>query len=236
MTEGQSPAGVVIVAVDFSDASARAVALAGHIAHAWSARLIALHAETFDVPPYFTMDQVDRLEGERAALGAQAREYLSTFVATHTTTPAESLIESRVPAEAILHHADRAELVVMGTHGRRGPSRWWLGSVAERVLHDTPVPLLVVHVDSPVPSRLREITVHASGPATGNPALALALRLGRALGIAVRDLRGEPVTPESAESAGGTLRVVALPDPAHRRAVGSPLVRASSGAALFVPE
>jgi nucleotide-binding universal stress UspA family protein len=38
----------------------------------------------------------------------------------------------------------RADLVVMGTHGRRGLNRLLLGSDAERVLRDTPVPLLLV--------------------------------------------------------------------------------------------
>ena len=38
---------------------------------------------------------------------------------------------------AIIEAAGRADLVVMGTHGRRGPSRWWLGSVAERVVHES---------------------------------------------------------------------------------------------------
>ncbi len=32
----------------------------------------------------------------------------------------------------------------MGTHGRQGPRRWWLGSVAERVVHLSPSPVLVV--------------------------------------------------------------------------------------------
>ena len=38
----------------------------------------------------------------------------------------------------------RADLIVMGTHGRRGFNRLLLGSDAERVLRDTPVPLLLV--------------------------------------------------------------------------------------------
>jgi nucleotide-binding universal stress UspA family protein len=49
-------------------------------------------------------------------------------------------------AEQILERAQTAkELIVMATHGRTGASRWTFGSVAERVLHETRVPLLLVH-------------------------------------------------------------------------------------------
>lgn len=39
--------------------------------------------------------------------------------------------------------------LVVGTHGRRGPSRWWLGSVAERVARAAAAPVLIVHDDAP---------------------------------------------------------------------------------------
>ena len=52
----------------------------------------------------------------------------------------------RRASEVILAEARRwrADLIVMGTHGRRGFNRLLLGSDAERVLHETPVPLLLV--------------------------------------------------------------------------------------------
>jgi nucleotide-binding universal stress UspA family protein len=39
----------------------------------------------------------------------------------------------------------KADLVVMGTHGRRGVARMLLGSVAERVVRTAPCPVLTVH-------------------------------------------------------------------------------------------
>jgi nucleotide-binding universal stress UspA family protein len=56
-------------------------------------------------------------------------------------------ISDREPAAAIVSYADaHAEviMVVMSTHGRTGPSRWVLGSVAEKVVHALPVPALIV--------------------------------------------------------------------------------------------
>ena len=50
------------------------------------------------------------------------------------------------PASAILEHAFEAgvDLIAMATHGRSGLKRWALGSVTERVLRASPVPMLVV--------------------------------------------------------------------------------------------
>jgi nucleotide-binding universal stress UspA family protein len=58
---------------------------------------------------------------------------------------------------AILEEAQkwRADLIVMGTHGRRGFNRLLLGSDAERVLRDTPVPLLLVREGHTKPGRKR---------------------------------------------------------------------------------
>src|SRR5260221_9701771 len=49
-------------------------------------------------------------------------------------------------AQSILHvaHTRRADLVVMCSHGRTGFSRWALGSVAHRIAHHSPVPVLVL--------------------------------------------------------------------------------------------
>ncbi|KAF1061876.1 universal stress protein [Burkholderia gladioli] len=50
-------------------------------------------------------------------------------------------------AHAILREAGRwgADLIVVGSHGRRGMARWLLGSVAGRVARMTSIPLLIVN-------------------------------------------------------------------------------------------
>jgi nucleotide-binding universal stress UspA family protein len=135
----------LLVAVDFSAASGHAAAIAGFLASAHDARLIALHAETFDVPPYFTVQQISAYEAEKVAARDQAAGFLRHFVAQHTAWEPELRIEEERPAEAILQSAAGADLVLMGTHGRRGPSRWWMGSVAERVVRHCDRPVLVLH-------------------------------------------------------------------------------------------
>ena len=49
-------------------------------------------------------------------------------------------------AEVILGVADelQVDVIAMSTHGRTGPARWLLGSVAERVVHNSKVPVLLI--------------------------------------------------------------------------------------------
>jgi nucleotide-binding universal stress UspA family protein len=134
----------VLAPVDFGEASAHAVALAGFIAQACEARLRLLHAESAEAPAYFTREQLDALERERQATRAQAEQFLSRFGHEHTPALFSPVVDDRPPVDAILVESETSDLVVMGTHGRRGPSRWWLGSVAERVSREADVPVLVV--------------------------------------------------------------------------------------------
>jgi nucleotide-binding universal stress UspA family protein len=141
------PPGRIVVAIDFGAASSAAVTFAGRIATRFGSAILALHAETVDVPPYFTREQMDRLDQEVQASRQRAEDELRRFVAARTTAPFDVRVVERPAAEAVLDAAAAGDLVVMGTHGRRGPSRWWLGAVAERVVRDAPVPVLVVHED-----------------------------------------------------------------------------------------
>lgn len=65
--------------------------------------------------------------------------------------PYEIAVVTGEPAPEIIraageHHAD---LVVMATHGRTGLSHFFLGSVAERVVRESPVPVLTVRAGGP---------------------------------------------------------------------------------------
>ena len=69
----------------------------------------------------------------------------------------------RVVSDVILEEAKgfRADLIVMGTHGRRGLNRLILGSDAERVLRDAPVPVLLVRGDGARAGAARKTRVRA---------------------------------------------------------------------------
>lgn len=72
---------------------------------------------------------------------------------------AEAAVRYGFPAEEIVTHARRggADLIAMATHGRTGPARWVLGSVAEQVLRQSDVPVLLFRV--PRAARVKEARV-----------------------------------------------------------------------------
>ena len=231
----------ILVAVDFSEASARALTLGGGLAKALGASLRVLHAETLDAPPYFTQALLDVIEREEAENRRRAAEFLRTWGREHTDAPFEAVVDNRVAAEAVLHASADADLVVMGTHGRRGPSRWWLGSVAERVLRECRVPLLVVHATGPA---LPAATAFAGGlVVAGEDAVAyntrqLAERVAHAFGGHV--IEGTFTDPAAASRrTGATWAAVPVPTPRSSHwlsHVGEPLVKGCAMPVLFVPE
>lgn len=150
------PPRTVLVGVDFGDASARALAIATVVAAGFNARLRVLHAERFDPPPYFTVDQIARLEAEHHAAHAAAVAHLTQFANAASAYAAEALVVDEAPVDALLREAVSTDLLVLGTHGRRGPGRWWLGSVAERVVRAAVVPVLVTRAAMTAPRAVFE--------------------------------------------------------------------------------
>jgi nucleotide-binding universal stress UspA family protein len=229
----------IVAAVDFGDAAARAVTAAGEIAERCGASLTLLHAESVDAPAYFTAEQVDALEQQRHALHTQAEQYLARFGRHHTTTPFSVVVDDRSPADAIVHASAAAGLVVMGTHGRHGPKRWWLGSVAERVLHEIATPLLVVRADAPASATVLfdRSVVHAPGEFDRQEVTRFAHALTSRFGGQVLDGSDDPVDTAVQRT---HATVVILPAPHPRTPgwlarYGEPLVRFSNTPVLFVP-
>lgn len=153
------PPRTVLVGLDFGDASARALAIATVVAAGFNARLRVLRAERFEPPPYFTLEQIARLEAERHAAQAAAVAHLTQFAnaaSGSVAEAAEAIVADEPPVDALLREGVTADLIVLGTHGRRGPGRWWLGSVAERVVRAAVVPVLVTRAAMTAPREVFE--------------------------------------------------------------------------------
>jgi nucleotide-binding universal stress UspA family protein len=173
------PPRTILAALDGGEASYRATALAALIAGQTGATLDVLHVTAFDAPAYFTSEQVERLEVEnRLALRAVRERVVTDLRGRGIAVDRVLVVDAAVADEVILEHAPRYDLVSMGTHGRRGARRWWLGSVAERVALGSPVPVLVVRGDSAsdasVFSRIEVAGADGGGDASA-PAYARAL-------------------------------------------------------------
>jgi nucleotide-binding universal stress UspA family protein len=227
---------MVLVAVDFGEASARAVQAAGAIARHWPAQLRLLHAESPEAPAYFTHDQVAALAAQRTQLQAQAVAFLERFGRQHTSTPFDARVVPEPPTDAILEQAASADLVVIGTGGRRGPSRWWLGSVAERVLQEIDRPLLVVHAADDPGTLFSRVFVCRNADLSGERAMTLATELAGRFAGSVTDCRSQTQPLDTHDE---TLVIVGVPRRAARadsQPAGLSRIRSGHGAVLFVPE
>ncbi|WP_250508411.1 MULTISPECIES: universal stress protein [unclassified Caballeronia] len=103
-------------------------------------------ASRFDNPlPFALLDRTLMEEGKSAI--AMARRVLDDVPGTKTTEIVSATQCGDDIAHMIVREANawRADLVVMGTHGRRGAARWILGSVARRVARIACTPLLLVN-------------------------------------------------------------------------------------------
>jgi nucleotide-binding universal stress UspA family protein len=182
------PPSHILVPVDFGEASAHAVRAAGALAERVGARLTVLHAELLEAPPYFTHDQIEKLERQRIDARGRATRYLAEFAAHLTSAPIDPLVVDGPAVEAVLRAAASSDLVVMGTHGHRGPKLWWLGSVAERVVREADRPVLVVRAgptDAPAGQEFQRILVGGSADVPRQHADRYASRLAQAFGGAL---------------------------------------------------
>jgi nucleotide-binding universal stress UspA family protein len=83
------------------------------------------------------------------SLARQEREYMEATtkrVSAAADSPVTSALLDAPIADALNEHAraERIDLIAMATHGRGGVKRFWLGSVADRLLRQTSIPLLLV--------------------------------------------------------------------------------------------
>jgi universal stress protein A len=135
---------VILVPIDFSHNSERALDYACDLASKLGSTVHLVHA--IGSPPSalqtsLTEDIIENLMNEH-------REALDKLVAARTTTTSfgASMVEVGDPRDTIVTAAKTvgADLIVMGTHGRRGLSRVMMGSVAEDVIRHAPCPVLAV--------------------------------------------------------------------------------------------
>jgi nucleotide-binding universal stress UspA family protein len=134
----------IVVPVDFSRHSRRALADAIELAQRLEARIHLVHAS--DLPEKIPLAN-EWCQAMKEEISRSLDDYLA--VAREAGVPAEAHLAEGMPWQAIVKLADEvgADLIVMGSHGRTGLSHAFLGSVAERTLRTASCPVLVVKTD-----------------------------------------------------------------------------------------
>ncbi|MGA7079141.1 MAG: universal stress protein [Terriglobales bacterium] len=140
---------LILCPIDFSEFSVRAYQHALSLAAHYRAKLVAEHIVELSRYPYadYAASAGDYAEFCRA-LREGGKEQLREFVKKHAhgEIQPEMVVHEGVAPDCILSlaQAQKVDLIVMGTHGRRGYDRFVLGSVTNRVMRKTPCPVLAV--------------------------------------------------------------------------------------------
>ena len=135
--------------IDFSEFSIRAYHHALSLAEHYRARLVVQHVVEIWRHPSASFAATTQLYDEYCqSLRRIGAEQLQEFVKNHTHNEVqpELVVDEGTAPDLILSYAQaqKADLIVMGTHGRRGFDRLMLGSVTDRVMRKAPCPVVAV--------------------------------------------------------------------------------------------
>ena len=144
----------ILVPHDFSSSANHAAALARDIAKRFGARLVLLHVT--EVPAGISIDTA--VVPSPGAAPISLRDYANANANDHLSDLASRLEKDGVvvtwqigvgnAVDEILRVAaeEKADLIAMGTHGRTGLRHLVAGSVTEKIVRTSPVPVLTVRV------------------------------------------------------------------------------------------
>lgn len=139
----------IVVPLDGSKLAEQALEHARALAHCLGSEVILVRVMTYPNYDYLVTDP-ELSVGLREEMEAEACNYLEPLASKlqdeGLRVSADAVVAAGPIADTIIGfvHDKAAELVVMSTHGRTGPSRWLLGSVADRVVRGAGVPVLMV--------------------------------------------------------------------------------------------
>jgi nucleotide-binding universal stress UspA family protein len=138
----------ILFANDFSEGSEHAFDYALSLANQYSAKLLIVHVinEPVDLRgfyvPHISFENLEKeiADGAEKMMDRFCSENLADFGRF------EKFVISGVPYEEIVRKADEsgADLIIMGTHGRKGVDHLLFGSTAERVVRNAACPVMTV--------------------------------------------------------------------------------------------
>ncbi len=138
----------ILVPIDFSAETQRAIDIASNIGKAFGAKLWLVHVAApdpdfvgFDAGPTYIRDHRAEILREEHAEIQKAASALK-----EQGLQCDGLLVQGSTTETLLEEIDRlkADMVVMGSHGRSGLFKAFVGSVSEQVLKESRVPVLII--------------------------------------------------------------------------------------------
>jgi nucleotide-binding universal stress UspA family protein len=140
MTTG---ANAIVVPVDFEEASLKALELAKELAAKVGGEVVLVHVYQIPVYTYPGLEPtlVPSFHAEVTAAAKRAMAAIATQAGG-----LRAMLRQGEPATEILAAAEEAgaRMIVMGTHGRKGIAHFFLGSVAEKVVRRSAIPVMTV--------------------------------------------------------------------------------------------
>jgi nucleotide-binding universal stress UspA family protein len=141
-----SPFKNILVPTDYGPAAQRAADLACDLARGSQTRVTLMHVWTVPLPSYserLTLPLDELQEAARQALDRETERVQARF------PEVKSLFVPGYAWRAIIEAVGEYgfDLIVIGTHGRKGVEHLFLGSIAEKVVRAATIPVLTVHAD-----------------------------------------------------------------------------------------
>jgi nucleotide-binding universal stress UspA family protein len=139
--------GSICCAIDFSEPSRFAMLEAAELARCLGAELELVHVHA--PPSVLERDMLVAPEDAQASPSAEAEELMRMWRSEAERLTGRAVSSTVLPGDAAsvvgaLARERPFDLVIVGTHGRRGVRRFMLGSVAERIVREAPCTVVVV--------------------------------------------------------------------------------------------
>jgi len=231
----------ILVPLDGSERAEQALSIAARLARASGGTLLLLRVDTTqeDLAWYATeaaLVMPDTVEAERAGI----LRYLERMAASDTLegVTTKIVIIEGAAAQGILDTANeqQADVIVIGSHGRTGFKRWMIGSVAQKVARQSPVPVLILRTTDETQALLPQtedqpvqVMVPLDGSTLAEAALKPAVALSQALSSPVAGaLHLVQVLPIAAHGAIAD-EIALMPVPGGGLQVRPPLSSVSQG-------
>jgi len=206
----------LLVPTDGSAAATTAVEQALTLAAQFDATLHAIHVvDRTDYPV-----ETDELAAELAERGTETVDAISERAAEQGVECTTEVLDTDNPVhEALIEDATdhNVDLIVMGTRGRTGLNRLVLGSVAERTLRASPIPVLTVHESADTDQAFERILVPTDGSNTASLAATHAIQVAAEADAALHIVHVVDLTAVSGEY--GTGRILETMRTAGQQAV-----------------